>query len=435
MAAAISNKYNQGGKTSGSTEVQLNDFHYSKTAIREAQKIRFFSQMGDRLTQPKHKGETIKKEREFPILHKNNKADYGIDANNAATLVSQVFFAIDKDGKELGAFKTMEDAKNEAGCVKVTQSSGALFNGDADYAVLKGAFPSLAEEGGEVNQVNARTTIIEAKVAEFGMYTPFTKKAIDMDTKEGFLIKKSRDLGVAKSMTFEAQLQNTLLAHSELNQLMCDTGDAVNICDLDEDSELTYADLRMLSQAAKKNDIPKDTKMITGSNKFATTTVAKAYYLFCGPELIPTLEDMQHNGVNVWKPVEEYADGAKGSVAQGEIGKIGMFRFIEVPDMQKYAGKGAEVDSAGSAKGLHTREVAGTEHYDVFPLLLVGSDSFATIGFEGDSAEIKTALPGKAIPGLDPYGKKGSVSLAWYFGALIYKPERIMSLACTAKIV
>jgi len=34
----------------------------------------------------------------------------------------------------------------------------------------------------------------------------------------------------------------------------------------------------------------------------------------------------------------------------------------------------------------------------------------------------------------DPFGKNGSMSISWYYGSLIYRPERIMQIAVTAKM-
>jgi hypothetical protein len=34
----------------------------------------------------------------------------------------------------------------------------------------------------------------------------------------------------------------------------------------------------------------------------------------------------------------------------------------------------------------------------------------------------------------DPYGKKGAISISWYFGLLVYRPERIRQIVSVAKI-
>ncbi len=454
--------FNEGKLTSTSIDQQYNDKFWSKGAIREAMKKRTFSQLGDRLTQPKHYGDEIVKERQFPILHELNRIDGGIDATTAS-IVNNVFYAYTTAGALSGTFEAKDYAANAADAVNaesgvtvvgsklaydaalaaaegnlpanVKNGSGRLYHGDADYAVVAGTFPALSEEGGNVNAVNARSVTVRGNVSEFGLHTKFTQRAIDMDTRNGVLAMKTKALGEAKGDIFEAQVQSDLLAASEINRSFAGT-EATSIATCNQTSELTYADLRVMEQELKRLLVPRDTKLITGTDKVDTKTVGKAYYVYVGQELTPMLEDMQHNGVNVWVPTEQYA--ASGPVADGEIGKIGRFRFIEVDNMQKYMGAGAAdgalTTTVADTAGYHaTSRAGGTEAFDVFPVLFVGSDSFATVGFEGDSAKIKTAMP-KADAHNDPFGKNGSMSISWYFGTLIYKAERILQIACTAPI-
>ncbi len=47
-------KFNQGGYNPATSDigVQFNDKHWSRAAVIEAKKVKTFSQMGDKLTQP-----------------------------------------------------------------------------------------------------------------------------------------------------------------------------------------------------------------------------------------------------------------------------------------------------------------------------------------------------------------------------------------------
>jgi len=313
-----------------------------------------------------------------------------------------------------------------------------------------------------------------------------------MDTRTGILAQKTKALGEAKGDIYEKQVAADLIAASELNRTFAGTV-ATSLATCASTALLTFADLRLMEQELKRLLVPRDTKIISGSTKIGTTVIGKSYYVYVGQELLPTLEDMQHNSVNVWVPIEKYKDAAGTNVAEGEVGAIGRFRFIEVADMPKYRGAGM-MDSVDAADirtwvagtvyvvgdvvddianagvyykatvvtgvgavgttgvagdtgttwvaytptpvaGYHASNKAGTTAlaFDVFPVLFVGSDSFATVGFEGDSAQIKTAMP-KADANIDPFGKNGSMSISWFFGTLIYKAERIRQIACTAKL-
>lgn len=436
--------FNQGKLTTTGIDEQYNDKFWSKGAIREAAKKRVFTQLGDRLTQPKHYGDEIVKERQFPILHELNRLDGGVDATTA-TVIQSVFYAYNTAGVLQGTFETRdyadaaaaETAADNAGDY-TTNGAGALYGGDADYSVVTGSFPSLTEEGGNVNGVNTKSVTVRGSVAEFGIHLKFTQKSIDMDSRVGILAQKTKALGEAKGELYEAQVQADLLSASEVNRTFGGTV-ATTLKTCNKVAVLTYSDLRLMEQELKRLLVPRDTKLITGSTKIDTKVVGKAYYVYVGQELTPMLEDMQHSSVNVWVPIEAYADA--GPTADGEIGKIGRFRFIEVDNMQKYRGLGAKDDTGDNdTAGYHSSLAAigatdaGDDCFDVFPVLFVGSDSFATVGFEGDSSKIKTAMP-KADAHNDPFGKSGSMSIAWYFGTLIYKAERILQIAVCAPIV
>jgi len=445
---STTSKFNSGKYTSTDIDEQYNDQFWSKGAVQEAKRKPTFSQLGDRLTQPKHWGDVIVKERHLPILHPMNQLDGGVDATTA-NLLTSVFYAYDAAGALVGTFETRDyanaaaaEAAAQAAGVTVRNGAGSLYNGDADYAVVKGTFPTLTEVGGNVNGVNAKSITLRGNVAEYGMHMKFTQKSIDMDSRTSVLAQKTKDLGEAKGDIFEAQVQADLLAASELNRVFAGSAATVKACN--RDAELTFADLRMMEQELKRLLVPRDTKIIKGSTKVGTKVVQKAFYVYVGQELYPTLQDMTNGaGQSVWEPLESYADAAGSNYAEGEIGRIGGFRFIEVANMMKYAGKGATDTADGTANdvaGFQASTIpfgdtdAGDQGFDVFPVLFVGSDSFATVGFEGDSARIKTAMP-KADANIDPFGKNGSMSIAWYFGTLIYKAERIRQIACTAKLV
>jgi len=440
--------FNSGGLTTTDIDEQYNDKFWSKGAIREAMRKRTFTQLGDKLTQPKHYGDEIVKERHLPILHPMNQLDGGVDATTA-TLLQNVFYAYDAGGTLVGTYETRDYetaalafAAADAAGDSVRNGAGSLYNGDADYSVVTGSFPSLSEEGGNVNGVNTKSITLRGNVAEFGMHMKFTQRAIDMDSRVGVLAQKTKDLGEAKGDIFESQVQADLIAASELNRTFAGVV-ATSVKTCNQDAVLTFADLRLMEQELKRLLVPRDTKIIKGSTKIGTKVIQKAFYVYVGQELYPVLQDMQHNSVNVWEALETYADAAGSNVAEGEIGRIGGFRFIEVDNMLKYAGKGVtKVDdsSANDTDGWNASTIpfgdagAGSQGFDVFPVLFVGSDSFATVGFAGDSSKIKTAMP-KADAINDPFGKNGSMSIAWYFGTLIYKSERIRQIACTAPLV
>ena len=439
----MSMSFNTGGydPATSTLGVQFNDKHWSRAAVIEAKKAKTFSQLGDKLTQPKHYGDKIVKYHEIPILDVRNINDQGIDANGV-TMVAGEWYTYDANGDKVGTFATYllaQDAIVAAtdGAVELKSGNGNLFGGSKDILVQNGSFPALAEEGGMINRVGMKRLTIEATVSEFGFYLSFTKKSLDMDTETGLLARYSRNVGETQGDIREAQIRNSLISKSEDNRVFA--GDATALGEVSAEDTLTFADLRLMDQSLKEARSPKSTKLIDGSTKVGTTTVGKARYVYVGLEALPTLEDMQHNSKDVWTPVEDYA--AAGMVAMDEIGRIGAFRFIEVEEMPNYAGQGSNTTddtnrdgTAGTATTDDTTFNVTNDFYDVFPVLFVGSGSFATVGFEGDVARVTTIMP-KADAHNDVYGKKGAVSISWYYGIMYLHPEWIRQVACSFKTV
>ena len=192
-----------------------------------------------------------------------------------------------------------------------------------------------------------------------------------------------------------------------------------------------YADLMRLDQILTDNRTPKQTTVISGSRLIDTKTLPAGRVMFVGSELVPLLKGMKDLfGNQAFIAVQHYADA--GTVLNGEIGTIDAFRIIQVPEMLHWAGKGAnEVDNPGY------RTTGGK--YDVYPMLVIGDDSFTTIGFQTDGKTVKfsvlTKMPGQATADRnDPYGETGFSSIKWYYGTLFKRPERIGLIKTVAPV-
>jgi N4-gp56 family major capsid protein len=157
--------------------------------------------------------------------------------------------------------------------------------------------------------------------------------------------------------------------------------------------------------------------------------------MYIGSELVSVVKGLVDTFSNpAFIPVQQYGDA--GTILNGEIGTVDAFRIIQVPEMLHWAGVGAPVVSND---GYRSTVVGGTNKYDVFPMLVVGDDSFNTIGFQTDGKTVKfsvlTKMPGKETADRnDPYGETGFSSIKWYYGFLANRPERIALLKTVAPI-
>lgn len=191
-----------------------------------------------------------------------------------------------------------------------------------------------------------------------------------------------------------------------------------------------------LDQILTDNRTPTQTTIITGSRMIDTRVIGSTRVMYVGSELVPELKAMKDLfGNKAFIEVQHYGDA--GTLMNGEIGSIDKFRIIQVPEMLHWAGAGAEATSANP--GYRTSTVNGTEHYDVFPMLVVGDDSFTSIGFQTDGKSVKftvmTKMPGKETADRnDPYGETGFSSIKWYYGILVKRPERLALIKTVAPL-
>jgi N4-gp56 family major capsid protein len=208
-------------------------------------------------------------------------------------------------------------------------------------------------------------------------------------------------------------------------------GAATTNATVNADSLVSYSDLLNLSITLDNNRTPKQTTLITGTRMVDTKTLPAARILYCGSELLPTLKAMKdlHNNP-AFVSVEKYSAG--GVTSTGEVGSIDQFRVVIVPEMQKWSG-------AGAAVGSNSANYSDGANFDVFPMLCVGEASFTTIGFQTDGKSVKFVVTHKK-PGVetadrnDPYGETGFMSIKWYYGFMVLRPERIGLIKTVARL-
>lgn len=380
----------------GSGSSQMNTFFWLKKALIEARKEQYFMPLASTVNMPKHYGKTIKVYEYVPLLDERNINDMGLDAAGAVI------------------------------------ANGNLYGSSKDIGSIASKLPVLGENGGRVNRVGFTRIQREGSLSKFGFFTEFTAESIDFDSDDGLMDHLSRELMNGATQITEAVLQKDLLSNAGVilyagaatnNGTVTGEGAGAAIVD--------YSDLMRMDQMLTDNRTPKQTKVITGSRLVDTKTLPAARVMFVGSELTPLLKGMKDLFTNqAFIPVQQYGDA--GTILNGEIGTIDAFRIVQVPEMLHWAGVGATVSTNPGYRVTSTK-------YDVYPMLVVGDDSFATIGFQTDGKTVKfsvmTKMPGKETADRnDPYGETGFSSIKWYYGILIKRPERIGLIKTVAPI-
>ena len=394
----------------GAGSDQMNTFFWLKKALIESRKEQFFMPLSSTINMPKHYGKTIKVFEYVPLLDDRNVNDQGIDATGA------------------------------------TIADGNLYGSSKDIGTITNKLPTLTENGGRVNRVGFTRLTREGSIHKFGFFTEFTQEALDFDSDDGLKEHLSRELLNGAVQLTEAVLQRDLLAAAgtvlfagaatangevtgEVVPAVPGTSPEIPA------SVVTYQNLMRLDQILNDNRTPKQTKIIVGSRMIDTKTIPSGRVMFIGSELVPLVRGMTDLfGNEAFIPVQQYGDA--GTIMNGEIGSVDAFRIIVVPEMLHWAAAGAEVDDN---PGYRTSMDGTDEKYDIYPMLVVGDESFVTIGFQTDGKTVKfsvmTKMPGRETADRnDPYGETGFSSIKWYYGILIKRPERIGLVKTVAPI-
>ena len=389
-------KYNDpAGGSKSTVGAQVNHQWWDKQSLIELAKEQYFTQLSSSIDMPKHYGKKLIKFHYLPVLDDRNVNDQGIDAAGA------------------------------------TYANGNIYGSSKDVGTIVGKLPLLGEEGGRLNRIGYTRITVEAELNKMGIFDEYTEDSHQFDSDEELEKHQRDELVKAAGELSEDALQIDLLNAAgvirycgEATSNATTTGEGVQ-------SEVDYDDFLRLSMDLDNNRCPKQTTVIKGSLLTDTVTVAGARVMYCGTEMMPTLKTMADSfGERAFIPVHKYA--AAGGVVRGEVGVIDQFRLVVVPEMMHWAGAGAT--ATGANEGY--KETGGK--YDIYPLLCVGDESFATVGFQTDGQSTKFRVIRKA-PGAenatqtDPFGEKGFNSIKWFYATLIMRPERIALIKSVAR--
>ena len=388
----MTRQFNAPPTTASNIGPQLVNEFYQKKALIEIAKEQYFGQLADVTSMPKNMGKKIKRFHYLPLLDDANINDQGIDASGA------------------------------------TIANGNLYGSSKDIGTISGKLPTLTENGGRVNRVGFKRKELEGTFEKFGFFDEYTQESMDFDSDAALQTHIHREMINGAGEMTEDALQIDLLNSAGVIKY---AGNATKNSEIESTDIVSYSDLMHLSIDLDNNRTPKHTTVITGTRMVDTKTLPAARILYCGSELLPTVKAMKdlHNNP-AFISVEKYA--AAGNTVTGEVGAIDQYRLVIVPEMLKWAGAGA--DASGDAICYETNG-----RYDVFPMLCIGNESFTTIGFQTDGKSVKFKITHKA-PGeatadrTDPYGETGFMSIKWYYGFMVLRPERIGLIKTAAKL-
>ncbi|RLB78659.1 MAG: N4-gp56 family major capsid protein [Deltaproteobacteria bacterium] len=457
---------------------QITTHHYVKQALIEAQKVMFFGPLADVTSMPKNMGKTIKRFHYIPLLDDANINDQGIDAQGLSTEI-RCTIVMRQPGVQASPFTDLLAVGTNADDASATTSAentavdmfkskgvfdtdyattksvltalsppwviddttyangngvpstGNLYGSSKDVGAIVNKLPVLSEFGGTVNRVGFTRVELEGTLEKYGFYDRYTEESLNFDTDAELEMHINREMIFGANEINEDLIQIDLLNSAGVIYF---AGDAASDDEISGETgaitEVTYGDLSRLSVELDQNRCPKQTTIISGSRMIDTRVIRGGRLMYVGSELTQTLEQMEDYFNNqAFISSAHYA--AAANILNGEIGTVGQFRIIVVPEMMHWAGTGAAVtDNAGY------KESGGK--YDVYPMLVIGDASFTTIGFQTSNSKtkftVKHSKPGspESYAG-DPFGETGFTSIKWYYGFMVLRPERIGIIKTVAR--
>jgi N4-gp56 family major capsid protein len=475
--------YGNDAGTTSSAGSQIRTDYFHKKALVEAAKETYFGQLANTRAMPKNMGKNIKQYHYLPILDDRNQNDQGIDAAGAITAAGTGYTAYIsaliaggvasqtkyfRGDSTTSAAAALVEAKANFNawalsvgyvCSVITDHAvdaaatytdivavistdytiaaiaatgdnpyGNLYGSSKDVGTITSKIPALSESGGRVNRVGMKRIELSATLEKFGFFDEYTQESLDFDSDEELYMHMSQEMVKAANEINEDQIQMDLLNAAGVLRF---TGDATSAATLAGAATLgaadviTYDDLVKLGIELDQNRCPKNTKVITGSRMVDTKVVNAARYIYIGSELVPSIMRLtDYHSNKAFIPVAQYA--SSGNIARGEIGAIDNFRFIVVPEMMFWEGAGADVTDALEETSLFRfGAVTGATGngaslaYNVYPMLVVGDESFTTVGFQTDGKtvkfKIKNVKPDDNYSSDDPFGETGFTSIKWYY--------------------
>ena len=470
--------YNDGTSSIGG---QFNTFEYKRKAIIETAKAEYFSMLGDSESLTKNFGQTIKKFHYIPLLDDRNINDQGLDSAGASTANEvtitittgdgEVAYAIGNGADAAAALAAAKIQANQIMCLMAdlditdvlydtyaetkvvveaydpawtvaegtaVNGGGNLYGSSKDPGYISGKIPTLSETGGRVNRVGFKRVELEGSIANYGFFYEWSKDSMDFDTDKALYTHINRENVRGAREISEDIIQQDLIDGAGVIRY---AGDATSLATVGYNataalnSIVTYNDLVQLGITLDDNRAEKDTKAVVGSRDTDIKIIQSARYMFCGSEMVPTLMRMtDYHSNQAFIPVEKYGnagDGKYKNALHGEIGSVAGFRFIVVPEMFGYIG-------AGEVVGADLTYLNDAVNYNVYPMIAVGSGSFANIKFQSnqgtsDKFKIIVRKPGTFANPDDPYEKIGYSSIQFWQGTMILRPEWIAKILTLAQ--
>ena len=189
----------------------------------------------------------------------------------------------------------------------------------------------------------------------------------------------------------------------------------------DINTEVNAAALNRVIRQLKRQNAKQISKMLAGSDRVGTTPIRSAFVGLCHPDLQTDLENVP--GFTV---VANYGTTAK--LCESEIGSYRDIRFVTSTLYSPFISAGA----ASTTMLSNGQTPIGSQPADVYPLIVVSADAYATVALAGDTA-ITPIVLNPTPSDSDVMAQRGHVAFKMYSTCSILNDAWIVRLECAAK--
>lgn len=291
--------------------------------------------------------------------------------------------------------------KNKSGTVKFRR-----YNGFAPSVVplVEGVTPVA-------DLINS--TDVEATLKQYGRRVQISD--VIQDTHEDPVLNEYTEiLGEVAGQTMETICYNVLKGGTNVLYSGSATSRATVAAKIDA-SALNRAIRQLKRQNAKTI-----TKMLSGTDKVGTSPIRPSYIAFCHPDLQIDLEALGTG----WKNPAEYANSTP--LLPNELGSYKDIRFLA---STLYTPWLAAATSTGSQSAILSNGAAVTGVGDVYPVIIMGENAFATISLAGTNA-VTPMVSNPKVSDSDPMAQRAHVSFKMYATAAILNDAFMVRVEC-----
>lgn len=237
---------------------------------------------------------------------------------------------------------------------------------------------------------------ITVVLKQFACLYSFTDKVADLYEDD---IADALKTQVAERMVLIRELELYSKVRANTNRFYGGTGTSLATVD----GKLNAKMLRKIARSLMANHAKKPTSILAPSANIGTRPIEAAFLVFCSCDLDADLRDP----VNFpgYTPVAAY--GSRKPMHENELGSFENYRFIASPELVPFQNAGAVV---GTTACIST---SGT-NIDVYPLIIVGQESYGTVALRGSKAFDLSIIPVGNKDSADPLGQRGYVGAKFY---------------------